>query len=132
MHVDRVLESVLYAQDLEAAEKFYTDVVGLHLLSKMEGRHLFFTCGPGMLLIFNPEDTNVPLGEIPTHGAHGPGHIAFAIDASKLDEVRAHLEIKHVDIEREVTWESGVTSIYVRDPAGNSVEFAPPQLWGLV
>jgi hypothetical protein len=35
-----------------------------------------------------------------------------------------------VEIEREVDWDEGGTSLYVRDPAGNSVELAPPTIWG--
>jgi hypothetical protein len=35
-----------------------------------------------------------------------------------------------VPIEREIEWDEGGTSIYVRDPAGNSVELAPPTIWG--
>ena len=30
----------------------------------------------------------------------------------------------------EVPWPEGGRSIYFRDPAGNSLELAPPTLWG--
>ncbi len=30
----------------------------------------------------------------------------------------------------EVNWDQGGTSLYFRDPAGNSIELAPPTLWG--
>ena len=36
-----------------------------------------------------------------------------------------------VDIETEVEWPGGGRSIYVRDPAGNSVELASSTIWGL-
>jgi len=32
-------------------------------------------------------------------------------------------------VEKEINWEDGGTSIYFRDPAGNSVELAPATLW---
>jgi hypothetical protein len=35
-----------------------------------------------------------------------------------------------VEVEREIGWPDGSRSLYVRDPAGNSVELAPPSLWG--
>jgi hypothetical protein len=34
------------------------------------------------------------------------------------------------EVEREVGWPDGSSSLYVCDPAGNSVELAPPSLWG--
>ncbi|TIM21737.1 MAG: glyoxalase/bleomycin resistance/extradiol dioxygenase family protein, partial [Mesorhizobium sp.] len=42
-----ILESALYVTDLTAAETFFTDILGLNLLGKVDGRHLFFRCGPG-------------------------------------------------------------------------------------
>ena len=36
-----------------------------------------------------------------------------------------------VGIETEFEWPQGGRSIYVRDPAGNSIEFAEPRIWGV-
>ena len=36
---------------------------------------------------------------------------------------------KGVAIESEVSWPNGGHSIYIRDPAGNSLEFATPDIW---
>jgi hypothetical protein len=36
-----------------------------------------------------------------------------------------------VAIEADFEWPKGGRSIYFRDPAGNSVEFAEPRIWGL-
>lgn len=131
MKINRALETCIYGTDLESMERFYTQVMELELRAKLDGRHLFFRCGPGMLLIFNPEATKIVLGDIPTHGATGQGHVAFAIAQDAYDDLRAHLHHHGVPIEREITWESGVLSVYVRDPAGNSVEFTTPALWGI-
>ena len=34
-----------------------------------------------------------------------------------------------IAIESDFHWPHGPRSVYVRDPAGNSVEFADPALW---
>lgn len=132
MRVNGVLETCLYATNLDEAENFYNTVVGLELVSKLSGRHTFFRCGAGMLLLFNPDATESPSGDIPTHGARGPGHVAFAIDNDAYRKVRDSLNHHNIPVEREITWDSGVLSIYVRDPAGNSVEFSTPALWGIL
>ena len=129
MHVKQVLESCLYADDLATARIFYTKVLGLKVHSQVPGRHLFFRCGDGMFLLFNPHATSQSTGSIPTHGAHGPGHIAFAVQKADLPAWRERLLQNDVAIEAEITWPSGGCSIYFRDPAGNSVEFATPQTW---
>jgi len=130
-----VLETVLYAEDLAAAEAFYTDVLGFDLHSKAPGRHLFYRLDEQMLLIFNPTATERPgpAGSLPVppHGARGPGHVCFRASAQQLNAWRARLEQKGVAIEADFEWPSGGRSIYLRDPAGNSVEFAEPRIWGL-
>lgn len=131
MRVDRVLETCLYVDDLEAAEAFYRDVLGLEPVAKSEGRHVFFRCGQGMFLLFNPEQTVIKTGKAPTHGAHGQGHVAFAMDMSEVDGWRSYLESMDVEIETDVTWPGGGRSLYFRDPAGNSLEVTTLETWGL-
>lgn len=123
-----VLESALYCADLETAEAFYGNVLGLEPIAKQPGRHVFFRCGASMVLLFNPVTT---IAEPVHHGAEGPGHLAFRVAEAELPAWRAHLLDSHVAIEREVTWPGGGRSVYFRDPAGNSLELATPATWGL-
>ena len=128
-----VLETALYADDLEAASDFYGRVIGLGEETRAEGRHVFFRCGPGMLLVFRAEATRVPGGPLPVppHGAEGEGHVCFSVPGEELDDWVAHLGADGIAVESDFHWPNGARSIYVRDPAGNSVEFAEPKLWGL-
>jgi catechol 2,3-dioxygenase-like lactoylglutathione lyase family enzyme len=68
---------------------------------------------------------------VPPHGAHGPGHVCFAADGPGIQGWRERLGSAGVEIESRVDWPNGAVSIYCRDPAGNSVEFAEAKLWGL-
>jgi len=130
MNLDRIFETCLYAKDLEEAERFYREVLGLSVVSRMKGRGIAFRCGRGVLLIFNPEQTRIQDREVPSHGAEGPGHVAFPVRETELNACREHLARLGVKIETEVQWPEGGMSLYFRDPAGNSVELAPPTLWG--
>nr|WP_302895495.1 VOC family protein [Mesorhizobium sp. LMG 17147] len=130
------MESALYVTDLAAAERFYSGVLGLDLLGKVDGRHLFFRCGDGVLLIFNAEATKVPPRAdaklpVPPHGTVGEGHLCFAASADEIPRWKAHLEAKKIAIESEFEWPQGGRSIYIRDPSGNSIEFAEPRIWGI-
>jgi catechol 2,3-dioxygenase-like lactoylglutathione lyase family enzyme len=134
--IDGVLETCLYANDLDAAERFYAGVLGLGVDSRVPERHVFFRCGAAMLLVFDPVRTASAPGQVggtpvPAHGAHGPGHVCFRIPFDELSHWRDRLERSGIAIEAEIEWPRGGASLYVRDPAGNSVELAPAGIWGL-
>jgi catechol 2,3-dioxygenase-like lactoylglutathione lyase family enzyme len=130
-----VLETVLYAPDLDAAEAFYRDVLGLAPFTRAPGRHLFYRCGDQVLLIFNPEATKVPPAPgalpVPPHGAVGEGHVCFRATAAEIDAWAGRLAARGIAIEADFEWPGGGRSIYFRDPAGNCLEFAEPRIWGL-
>jgi len=128
--IEAIVETALYTEDLERIKRFYMDVLGLSVLGREPGRHVFFRVGKGnVLLAFNPKATLVG-GILPAHGARGPGHFALGIPANVLDAWRARLIGKGVAIEKEMAWPGGGASIYFRDPAGNSVELVTPGIWG--
>lgn len=128
-----ILETALYAADLEAAAGFYGGLLGLAEIARQPGRHLFYRVGPAVLLIFNPAATAKP-GHglpVPPHGARGPGHVCFAASRDEILGWRKRFAAEGIAVEAEFDWPGGgARSLYVRDPAGNSVEFAEPRLWG--
>jgi catechol 2,3-dioxygenase-like lactoylglutathione lyase family enzyme len=128
--IDRVLETILYVADLDAAERFYGNVLGLELDSRKDGLFVFFKCGAGMLLLFEPRAASTGRN-VPAHGAHGSGHACFAVAEVDLEPWKERLQAAGVAIEQEVDWPRGGRSFYFRDPAGNSLELATPKIWGL-
>ncbi len=128
--IHRVLETVLYADDLAEVRAFYRDVIGLKEYSYREGVFVFFQLRDSMLLIFNPQASRNNR-QVPPHGALGPGHVCFVVDEARLDEWVAYLTERGIVIETVHTWPNGKQSVYFRDPAQNSVEFASPGIWGL-
>lgn len=58
MHeIHHLVEAALYVDDLDRAEAFYRDILGLELLGKEIGRHVFFKVGEGVLLLFFAKET---------------------------------------------------------------------------
>ena len=126
-----ILETCLYVDNLTTAESFYNRILGLEPFSRVNDRHVFYRVGQSMLLLFNPDQTAKPGGDVPPHGARGAGHVAFAVAPENIPSWREHLRQNGVTIEAEVTWPSGGQSLYFRDPAGNSLEVATAGVWGL-
>ena len=131
--IERVLETALYVDDLEELVRLYEGIIGLNTMSRGD-RVVALDAGRGtVLLLFRRGATaggvSVPGGRIPHHDARGPAHFAFAVASEDLDAWRGHLAEHSIEIESEVTWDRGGTSLYFRDPGGHSVELATPGVW---
>jgi catechol 2,3-dioxygenase-like lactoylglutathione lyase family enzyme len=125
-----VYETVLYAPDVAAAATFYGEVLGLRLVDGPDELAAAFRLEDGgVLLIFDPSRASVPGRPVPSHGATGAGHVAFSVEDGTLDTWAEKLRKREVEIELERPWQRGGRSIYVRDPAGNSVELVEGDLW---
>lgn len=131
--MQRVLETAVYVESPERSAEFYERVLGLEVMSRAE-RMVSIDAGQGtVLLLFrrggSTEGTSFPGGWIPPHDGTGRAHFAFAVRSEDLDAWRARLAEHGVEIESEVTWKRGGTSLYFRDPDGHSVELAAPGVW---
>jgi catechol 2,3-dioxygenase-like lactoylglutathione lyase family enzyme len=131
-HVGRIYETVLYGSDLEELAAFYRDVLGLRLVDGpdelMAGLRL---PDGGVLLLFDPEVAGQPGRLVPSHGTRGAGHVAFSVPPGELEGWRESLASQSIEIEQEMRWGDRGRSIYVRDPAGNSVELVDGDIWPL-
>jgi catechol 2,3-dioxygenase-like lactoylglutathione lyase family enzyme len=125
-----VYETVLYAADVAATARFYSEVLGLRAVGEPDELGAAFRLDDdGMLLLFDPGHSSAPGRPVPSHGATGSGHVAFAIEAGSLDPLAVELHERGVVIEHEMTWDEGGRSLYLRDPAGSSVELVEGDAW---
>jgi catechol 2,3-dioxygenase-like lactoylglutathione lyase family enzyme len=131
LKIEAVIETAIYVEDLQAAEAFYSTILGLRVLGKEVGRHVFFQVGEASVLLAFLAEATLKGGPLPPHGATGPGHFALGIEAEVFEAWRKLLQGHGVPVEKEVEWPRGGRSLYFRDPAGNSVELVTPGVWGL-
>jgi catechol 2,3-dioxygenase-like lactoylglutathione lyase family enzyme len=125
-----VYETVLYSDDVVATARFYAELPGVRPIEEPDELSSAFRLEDGgVLLVFDPARASAPGRPVPSHGATGAGHVAFALETGTLDAFADELRTRGVTIEREVTWDEGGRSVYVRDPAGNSVEFVDGEAW---
>jgi catechol 2,3-dioxygenase-like lactoylglutathione lyase family enzyme len=125
-----VYETVLYADDVPAAAAFYADTLGLRLVDGPDELAAAFRLDDGgVLLIFDPSRASLRGRPVPSHGSTGAGHVAFGVDDGTLDSWTETLRGRGIEIEQEVDWDRRGRSIYVRDPAGNSVELVEGDIW---
>jgi catechol 2,3-dioxygenase-like lactoylglutathione lyase family enzyme len=126
----RVYETVIYGTDIEAMVGFYEGVLGLRPVEPPDELAAAFRLGDGgMLLVFDPRRASAPGRRVPSHGARGAGHVAFSVGPGELDRRRDALIARGIEIEQEMDWGGRGRSVYVRDPAGNSVELVEGDIW---
>ena len=113
------VETAICVDHLQAAEDFYRTILGLSVLGKETGHHVFFQVGEANLLLAFLSEATLKGDQLPPHGSTGLGHFALGIDAESFHSWRLRLQSHGVGIEKEVEWPRGGKSLYFRDPAGN-------------
>jgi catechol 2,3-dioxygenase-like lactoylglutathione lyase family enzyme len=132
--IKKIVETSLYVKDLKESEEFYTGVLGLEVVARKAGRHVFIKAGRNMLLLFSPEGLrreHEELGDraIPQVYERGRTHIAFEVNEEDMPRWKETLGAKKVPIEFAKNWPAGNRSYYFRDPDQNVVELITPGSW---
>jgi catechol 2,3-dioxygenase-like lactoylglutathione lyase family enzyme len=130
--VNGVVETCINVADIRRAREFYESLFNLEVMIG-DDRFCAFRVGNDVLLLFvrggSDRPVSLPGGVIPPHESVGAGHFAFAVSSETLPGWRMLLQQRAIQIESEVRWERGGTSIYFRDPDHNLLELATPGIW---
>ena len=112
---------VIRVRDLERSERFYSDVLGLHVTNKRPGQMIFLSAGDTS----SHELALVPVGD----DAPGPendrvGLYHFAWEMESLDDLkRLYAEMKAKDVKIGGIGDHGISlGVYFFDPDGNEIE----------
>ena len=131
--IDGLLETSLYARDLERTAAFYRELFGFKALVDTPRLVAFEIAARSVLLVFQAgateDDVVDPRGKIPGHDGVGRLHLALSIANEDLDAWRKRLLERGIEIVGEYRWPRGGVSLYIRDPDGALVELATPGLW---
>jgi len=131
--IDRVIETILYVDDIALAQDFYSRILGLTEMLRDERFAAYDIAGKSTLLIFKRGDSidgkQTDAGYIPPHDGHGPHHIGLAISNEQLPIWEQRLADYQIEIEGRMDWKLGGKSLYFRDPDGNMLELVTPGIW---
>ncbi|MBM3222195.1 MAG: biphenyl-2,3-diol 1,2-dioxygenase [Candidatus Tectomicrobia bacterium] len=120
MPIQRVGHVVIKMRDLDAAKRFYGDILGMHITDEREGFGVFFR--------FDDYHHDIAVFKVnadaaaPEKNQVGLAHIALIADS--FDTVKAmYQKLKAHDVPIVRTVDHGVTrSVYFKDPEGNELE----------
>jgi catechol 2,3-dioxygenase-like lactoylglutathione lyase family enzyme len=74
LKIKAVVETAIYVNDLQTTETFYETILGLRVMGKEPGRHVFFQVGEASVLLAFRAEATLMGDPLPPHGARGPGH----------------------------------------------------------
>lgn len=121
MKIDRLEHLVLTVRDVEASVVFYTQVLGMRVITF--GNHRRALAFGRQKINLHPADTPLePHAAAPTRGSAD----LCLITMTPISEVTAELKRAGIAIEQGPVPRTGalgpVTSVYFRDPDGNLIE----------
>ena len=132
MKFSKIIETCIYASNLEEMKNFYINYLGLEFVSEEKERSVFLKAGKSMLLIFNPTNTLNNTNKLfPIHGAMTPPsiiHFALEIQKEDYEKWKYILLDNKIRIEKEIELRNS-RSLYFSDPTGNLVEFITNNAW---
>ena len=120
MSIERVGHVVIKMRDLDAAKRFYRDILGMKVTDEREGFGVFFRFQDYHhdIAVFKVNDD----ADSPKRNQVGLAHIALVADS--FDTVKAmYQRLKAHDVPIVRTVDHGITkSVYFTDPEGNELE----------
>jgi catechol 2,3-dioxygenase-like lactoylglutathione lyase family enzyme len=117
--VSGISELVLEVFDLDAARRFYRDVLGFEETLYGEGAD-----GRYWYLVGDTARLGLWTAQVGLAGGRGGAHVhyAFNVDDAEIDGLKARIEGAGAEVEGPIQLGPG-RAIYVTDPDGNVVEF---------
>ena len=122
MKLERLDHFGLEVADLARAEKFYTEVLGLGVVTHLDDQVLL-DCGGQNLALFGVARAPLSSAERAARISHplGRGHHAFRVSRADFDAARERLTAAGVETARPIDW-GDHDCMYFLDPDGNLLE----------
>jgi catechol 2,3-dioxygenase-like lactoylglutathione lyase family enzyme len=117
--VSGISELVLEVSDLEAARRFYRDVLGFEETLYGEGAE-----GRYWYLVGETARLGLWTQQVGLAGGRGGAHVHYAFNVAEeaIDRLKARIEAAGAEVEGPIQLGPG-RAVYVTDPDGNVVEF---------
>jgi len=117
-----VVHFSIAVSDLDASRRFYTEILGLQLVTESSQYGMaFLRAGDDYVILARSDD---PIQRSPKDSRRA--HHAFKVDADRYDDAKTFLAAKGVEVFEEEDRRKGVfvgRQFYIRDPDGTVIEF---------
>jgi catechol 2,3-dioxygenase-like lactoylglutathione lyase family enzyme len=112
---------VIYVTDLDRAEKFYTERLGMPLKMRIGVEQVVLKCGDVSLALMHKPDLPTPVEPGATASPLGRAHFAVNVSTADWHDAREQLGAAGVPLSEPVDW-GDHDCFYLTDPDGNLIE----------
>src|SRR5665213_3226585 len=122
MKLQRLDHFGIEVADLARAERFYTEVLGLEVVTHL-GHQTLLQCGDQNLALFEVHREALRAGDRRDRIEHplGKGHHAFRVSRTDFETARESLTAAGVECAKNIDW-GDHDCLYFLDPDGNLLE----------
>ena len=122
MKLERLDHFGIEVSDLARAERFYTEILGLSVVTHL-GDQVLLDCGGQNLALFGVARPPIPPAERQARISHplGRGHHAFRVGRADFAAAKARFAEAGVESARPIDW-GDHDCMYFLDPDGNLLE----------
>lgn len=106
--------------DLDRAERFYTEVLGLEVAQRFGHHQILLHCGGQMLALFERHDLP-PRQTTRIDNPLGKGHHAFKVSSADFQAMRESFTARNIPTYGPIDW-GDHDCLYFLDPDGNLLE----------
>ncbi|MEM7550632.1 MAG: VOC family protein [Bacteroidota bacterium] len=124
----QIKETCLYVKSIDKAEAFYNRKLQFPVISKVEGRHIFFEVGSSVLLCFVASET-ANEKTLPPHFAEGNQHLAFEVTLESYEQKKSWVIDQDIELTHIQKWGDQYESFYFEDYESNVLEVVPEGMW---
>lgn len=125
---DRLDHLALEVRDLEGAERFYTTILGLEVVTRIGTEQVLLRCGSMVLALMrnarapvrSEEQKRAEIGD-----PFGKSHLCFRTSEANLRQALREWPRQGVPVHGPVDW-GDHTCLYFLDPEGNLLELSTP------
>ena len=114
-------EATLFVSNLDIAESFYTNIVGLVVANRVQDQYSLLQYDDGTLLLFQAPPTTTE-SQNASLALNKAGQISFGISPANISSWRKRSRKHALPIEEDIAWPDGSQSLIFRDPARNRIE----------
>ena len=121
MRIQKLDHFAIYVTDLERAEKFYSEHLGMSVRMRIGSEQVLMECGDTLLALFAKPDLRTPVEPGAPADPLGRAHFAVNVSADDWQTARTELEAAGVPISKSINW-GDHDCFYLTDPDGNLIE----------
>ena len=123
MKLDRLDHFGIEVGDLGRAERFYTEVLGLNVVTRFGDHQVLLECGGQNLALFRVAREPISPAERQERIGHplGKGHHAFRVNRADFNAAPERLAAAGVECAQPIDW-GDHDCMYFLDPDGNLLE----------